>query len=199
MDVEVTKSVLTKMIDNLVLPGLNLDIEYSLTYLEKYKKFLLDIDVNVDVSKMFSPLKTYDRKYMDNVHELENAFDDVAKYSGMGWDKMTIRIRIDYFNDEFLDDELKQLQDKLIDRLVNEKGVDRELVNDLWVGVYKSADDNAYIRLEVGMSDSTKFIKAGYKTAMIEDMVHEELSSPSLEFPALHDLYLDEVDYWWDY
>ena len=199
MDVEVTKNVLTKLIDNLILPGLNLDIEYSLTYLEKYKKFLLDIDVNVDVSKMFSPLKTYDRKYMDNVHELENAFDDVAKYSGMGWDKMTIRIRIDYFNDEFLDDELKRLQDKLIDRLVNEKGVDRELVNDLWVGVYKSADDNAYIRLEVGMSDSTKFIKAGYKTAMIEDMVHEELSSPSLEFPALHDLYLDEVDYWWDY
>ena len=199
MDVEVTKSVLTKMIDNLVLPGLNLDIEYSLTYLEKYKKFLLDIDVNVDVSKMFSPLKTYDPEYVDQVHELENTFDDVAKYSGMGWDKMTIRIRIDYFNDEFLDDELKRLQDKLIDRLVNEKGVDRELVNDLWVGVYKSADDNAYIRLEVGMSDSTKFIKAGYKTAMIEDMVHEELSSPSLEFPALHDLYLDEVDYWWDY
>lgn len=199
MDVEVTKKVLTKLIDNLVIPGLNLDIEYSLTYLEKYKKFLLDIDVNVDVSKMFSSLKTYDSEYINQVHELENTFDDVAKYSGMGWDKMTIRISINYFNDDFLDVELKRLQDKLINRLVNEKGIDRELVDDLWVGVYKSADDNAYIRLEVGMSDSSKFVDAGYRVDMIEDMVHEELGSPSSEFPVLHDLYLDEVDYWWDY
>ena len=199
MDVEVTKNVLTKMIDNLILPGLNLDIEYSLTYLEKYKKFLLDIDVNVDVSKMFSPLKTYDPEYINQVHELENVFDDVVKYTGMGWDKMTTRIGIHYFNDEFLDDELKRLEDKLINRLVNEKGIDRELVDDLWVGVYKSADDNAYIRLEIGMRDTSKFMDAGGDDDMIEDMVYEELGSPSSEFPVLHDLYLDEVDYWWDY
>ena len=199
MDVEVTKNVLIKLIENLVIPDLKPDIDYNLYYEERYKKFVLDIDVNVDVSKMFSPLKTYDSEYINQVHELENVFDDVAKYSGMGWDKMTIRIRIFYFNDDFLYFELKRLQDKLIDRLVNEKGIDRELVNDLWVDVYKSSDDNAYIRLEVGMSDSVKFMDAGYRVDMIEDMVHEELGSPSSEFPVLHDLYLDEVDYWWDY
>jgi len=199
MDVEVTKNVLTKLIENLVIPGLKPDIDYTLYYEERFKKFVLDVDVNVDVSKMFSSLKTYDREYVNQVHELENTFDDVAKYSGMGWDKMTLRIRIHYFNDDFLDFELKRLKDKLIDRLVNEKGVERELVDDLWVGVYKSYDDNAYVRLEVGMSDSIKYKNAGYHVEMIEDMVHEELSSPSLEFPVLHDLYLDEVDYWWDY
>ena len=199
MDVEVTKKVLTKLIDNLVIPGLKPDIDYYLFYDERFKKFVLDIDVDVDVSKMFSPLKTYDPEYINQVHELENVFDDVVKYTGMGWDKMTTRIGIHYFNDEFLDDELKRLEDKLINRLVNEKGIDRELVDDLWVSVYKSADDNAYIRLEIGMRDSSKFVDAGYRVDMIEDMVHEELGSPSSEFPVLHDLYLDEVDYWWDY
>ena len=199
MDVEVTKNVLTKLIDNLVIPDLKPDIDYNLYYEERYKKFVLDIDVSVDVSKMFSPLKTYDPEYVNQVHELENAFDDVAKYTGMDMHKMTIRIRIDYFNDEFLDDELKRLQDKLINRLVNEKGIDRELVDDLWVGVYMSSDDSAYIRLEIGMRDSIKFEDDGYGVDMIEDMVHEELGSPSSEFPVLHDLYLDEVDYWWDY
>lgn len=199
MDVEVTKKVLTKLIDNLVIPDLKPDIDYNLFYDERYKKFVLDIGVDVDVSKMFPPLKTYDPEYINQVHELENAFDDVAKYTGMDMHKMTIRIGIHYFNDEFLDDELKRLEDKLINRLVNEKGIDRELVDDLWVGVYKSADDNAYIRLEVGMRDSFKFVDAGYRVYMIEDMVHEELGSPSSEFPVLHDLYLDEVDYWWDY
>jgi hypothetical protein len=198
MNVEVLEKVIDKLISNLVIPDLEAKIDYDLRYYDHYKKFFLEVTVYVDVRKMFQGFKTYDPEYMNDIYELEDNVDGIAKYTGMGMDKMSINVYVEYLNDEFVDDEAIRLENKLINRLVSEKGVDRDVLNNFWVAVHKTEETSPHFKLEVGMSDTTKLTESGISIDDIENMLHEELKTPD-NFPALHDMYLDDVDYWWDY
>ena len=198
MDSKVLEKVIDKLISNLVVPTLEAEIDYNLSYHDHYKKFILEVTVYVDVRKMFQGFKTYDPEYMNDVYELEDSLDSVAKYTGMGMDKMSINIYVEYLNDEFVDEEALRLQNKLINRLVSERGVDRDVLKNFWVAVHKTEETSPHFKLEVGMPNTTKLTESGISIDDIEDMLHEELKFPDY-FPALHDMYLDDVDYWWDY
>ena len=198
MDVKVLEKVIDKLISNLIVPDLRAKIDYNLRYYDHYKKFVLEVTVYVDVRKMFPGFKTYDPEYMNDVYELEDALDSIAKYTGMGWDKMDINVYVEYLNDEFVDDETIRLENKLINRLVSERGVDPDVLNNFWVAVHKTEETSPHFKLEIGMSDTTKLVESGITIDDIVDIVHEELKFPD-NFAALHDMYFDYVDYWWDY
>jgi len=141
-------SSVKKLLQTLYFDGL--DVSYNLYRMPHRDKDYISLDIDVDVSRIVYSHENYDERYADVVYDLENVFDTVEKYLGLS---NQIYVGINYFNNDFLDEESYQATKELHEALIKSGVFTTEQANDTWINAHYREDDYPYITVEAGGPD----------------------------------------------
>lgn len=137
-----------KVLDKLVFEKLNIEYDMKTEYNRYKEKWYFNIWLDVDVDRMNPASPTYDSKYDDYLYNLEDKIDIALRYVNQQ-DKFGGLI-YDYYNDDFSENQVDELNRKLFRELENLYNVRPHEIqeSDTFYYIYKSESDNPYIRVE---------------------------------------------------
>lgn len=181
-----------KLLDNLLLESIEGEYEVSLVKYPHYSKYLLQIDVNVNVAKTVELHKEYDSNYSDTMWNLDNILKNIYKYLGLSYENLVINVSTDYYNYDFLEDEIFNLREKIIFTL-KEYDIPEERIDelDLIIGLrFREDDYPSWYEMEI----STSIMPTDEETDLIEEITFKLLDETHYSKHVF-----DEMTLWFNY
>lgn len=180
-----------KLLENLLLTSIEGDYDMELVKYPNFSKYFIQIDVNVNVGKLIQNHEEYDSVYSKTMWNLDDITEKVYKYLGLSREKLQIDITPNYYNYDFLEDEIFLLQNNLISGL-KENGTSDERIEelDLWTNLYLREDDYPYFNIEVGTAGSPTTEEINF----IEDLSYSLLDKTNYSKYVV-----DDFNFWFDY
>ena len=192
MDIEKIGKVITKFIDVFILKGT--DIDYSATVRKTSDRdrffgsdrIVIDMDVDVDVSKILVSHPNYDRDYANKLYNLYDKIAElVPKSIGLKEDIFHYYLSHTYINDNFIHYEMQELVEN-INKILPEYGYDEDV--EIWGNIYLASDENIYIKAEFGNS-SDDDLKENDFNNIINELVYK-----TNDYPYIREL-INDSDY----
>tara|TARA_R110000744_G_C19341060_1_gene559441 strand:- start:161 stop:838 length:678 start_codon:yes stop_codon:yes gene_type:complete len=157
-DSEEKSKMARKVLDALVFEKLGIEYEirtYSgLRHNHNQQVFLFNIFINVDVDRMLEFSPTYDSKYENLMHNIEESVDSALRYVNLknNYDGVDFK----YVNDTLAENEIDRLQSELISQIqFNFPEVTESQIEDsaIWFHLYKSEHDHPFLRVDFAGTD----------------------------------------------
>ena len=192
MDIEKIGKVITKFIDVFILKGT--DIDYSATVRKTSDRdrffgsdrIVIDMDVDIDVSKILVSHPNYDRDYANKLYNLYDKIAElVPKSIGLKEDIFHYYLSHTYINDNFIHYEMQELVEN-INKILPEYGYDEDV--EIWGNIYLASDENIYIKAEFGNSGQD-YIKENDFNNIINELVYK-----TNDYPYIREL-INDSDY----
>jgi hypothetical protein len=192
MDIEKIGKAITKFIDVFILKGT--DIDYSATVRKTSDRdrffgsdrIVIDMDVDVDVSKILVSHPNYDRDYANKLYNLYDKIAElVPKSIGLKEDIFHYYLSHTYINDNFIHYEMQELVEN-INKILPEYGYDEDV--EIWGNIYLASDENIYIKAEFGNSGQD-YIKENDFNNIINELVYK-----TNDYPYIREL-INDSDY----
>ena len=178
-----------KLLNNLILSPIKGDYDIELIQYPNNDKGELLIEVRLNVAKVTPNHKEYDKEYADVMWDLEDNVNLVYKYLGMTYNDISIGFSPDYYNYDFLNNDLEFMRDGLY-REFKLKGYSDTNIDNIYLSVFLnlSEDDAPWVGLEVSAYGTGK---EGEQDT-IEDSSYELLSQTKY----LSHLIDDDISFW---
>jgi hypothetical protein len=192
MDIEKIGKAITKFIDVFILKGT--DIDYSATVRKTSDRdrffgsdrIVIDMDVDIDVSKILVSHPNYDRDYANKLYNLYDKIAElVPKSIGLKEDIFHYYLSHTYINDNFIHYEMQELVEN-INKILPEYGYDEDV--EIWGNIYLASDENIYIKAEFGNSGQD-YIKENDFNNIINELVYK-----TNDYPYIREL-INDSDY----
>tara|TARA_B110000858_G_scaffold8374_1_gene8948 strand:- start:1343 stop:1927 length:585 start_codon:yes stop_codon:yes gene_type:complete len=178
-----------KLLNNLILSPIKGDYDIELVQYPNNDKGMLLIEVRLNVAKVTPNHKEYDKEYADVMWYLEDNVNLVYKYLGMTYNDISIGFSPDYYNYDFLNNDLEFMRDGLYREFKLKGYSDTDIDNiDLSVFLNLREDDAPWVGLEVSAYGTGK---EGEQDT-IEDLSYELLSQTKY----LSHLIDDDISFW---
>lgn len=178
-----------KLLNNLILSPIKGDYDIELVQYPNNPKIELLIEVRLNVAKVTPNHKEYDKEYADVMWYLEDNVNLVYKYLGMAYNDISIGFSPDYYNYDFLNNDLEFMRDGLYREFKLKGYSDTDIDNiDLSVFLNLREDDAPWVGLEVSAYGTGK---EGEQDT-IEDLSYELLSQTKY----LSHLIDDDISFW---
>jgi hypothetical protein len=180
-----------KLVSNLLLKPIDGDYDMSLVKYPNSPKYGLHIDVNVNVAKTIESHEEYDSVYSKVIWNLEDAVDTIYNYLGISHEDLDVSLSPNYYNYDFLEDELFSLKNKIVLGLRNNEMTEERIEElDIWTNLYLRDDDTPWYSLEVGTQESP--------TKEEEELI-DSLSYSLLDKTHYSKYAFDEISFWFNY
>ena len=178
-----------KLLNNLILSPIKGDYDIELIQYPNNDKGELLIEVRLNVAKVTPNHKEYDKEYADVMWDLEDNVNLVYKYLGMTYNDISIGFSPDYYNYDFLNNDLEFMRDGIYREFKLKGYSDTDIDNiDLSVFLNLREDDAPWVGLEVSAYGTGK---EGEQDT-IEDSSYELLSQTKY----LSHLIDDDISFW---
>ena len=178
-----------KLLNNLILSPIKGDYDIELIQYPNNDKGELLIEVRLNVAKVTPNHKEYDKEYADVMWDLEDNVNLVYKYLGMSYNDISIGFSPDYYNYDFLNNDLEFMRDGIYREFKLKGYSDTDIDNiDLSVFLNLREDDAPWVGLEVSAYGTGK---EGEQDT-IEDSSYELLRKTK----HLSHLIDDDISFW---
>lgn len=189
-----------KLLDNLFFNGL--DVKYEL-YVKHNRDGVpyLDIYIDIDVERVWPTSEKYDARYSETMYGLEEDISNpLTAYLGLnntGWHS-SIGFAFDYYNTEFLDNSIAELERQINKKLIYEENYSPEDVESwgVWTQAYYRDVDSPWINLEVGTRDLDS-IEDRDEREIVKDKIKDIAYDLLKTIPYLNGF--DEIEFWFEY
>lgn len=181
-----------KLLDSILLTSIEGDYDVSLVKYPYHSKYLLRINVNFNVSKIVKNHKEYDDNYSNTMWDLEDILKKVYKYLGLSYENLNLDVSTDYYNYDFLQDEIFNFREKIIYTL-KEYEISEERINELnlFTDIYFREDEYpSWPEIEV----STSISPTDEESELIE-----EISFKLLNESHYSKYVFDDITFWFNY
>jgi hypothetical protein len=189
-----------KLLDNLFFNGLDVRYELNIRHNRDGVPYL-DIYLDIDVERVWPTSEKYDARYSETMYGLEEDISNpLSTYLGLnntGWHS-PIGFAFDYYNTEFLDDSIAELNKQINKKLIYDENYSPEDVEswDVWTNVYYREDDSPWINLEVGTRNIDS-IEDRVERETVKDKIKDIAYDLQSSIPHLNGF--DDIEFWFEY
>jgi len=147
-----------KFLENFLLKPIEGDYDMEIVKYHRYNRPILQINVQVDVSKMISSSPEHDSAYESTMYNLEDIGETLLKYLGISHTDLDVSFTPYYYNTGILDGEVHSILMKNIEKYLLDNGMSKQQIDDyeLWANIYYREDDYPWMNLEVGSATGIK-------------------------------------------
>jgi hypothetical protein len=187
--------MIKKFLENFVYSDVPYELDYLVFYSKETNKYVINLTVVIDVSKVFPSQNNFDKNYFYQASRIADRLDDLIKYLGIPSNMIQTSVSFDYVNDEIFDRETKLLKE-LVEQQISQITIDGNV--EVFVDVRKSPEDYLYFELEIGTTNESTTLD--YPTIMhIQDYVYNVIQETDM-FPNLLSILTDtgEIVFWFN-